>query len=211
MAWRRTGDKPLSEPMMAYVADEYMRHSVSMRWCNIKWRTQSITNNQNVLPLTTTYTPRIHNQAHIISEKANRDCVLAKHLHAKCNDNNNDDGVISKILSHGICSTCYVRSLVVTNPYQNNRIMHLWNMTIMKYVEYSIKYMHNLWMHIWIDVDVLIFVGMEIQVSASRTAILLVFQLASILMGQRRTGTRQFFFTWPCKFRFRENEINKIN
>ena len=30
MAWRRTGDKPLYEPMMAYVADAYMRHSTSM-------------------------------------------------------------------------------------------------------------------------------------------------------------------------------------
>ena len=25
MAWRRIGDKPLSEPMMSYVADAYMR------------------------------------------------------------------------------------------------------------------------------------------------------------------------------------------
>ena len=27
MAWHRTGDKPLSEPMMAKVAGAYMRHS----------------------------------------------------------------------------------------------------------------------------------------------------------------------------------------
>ena len=27
MAWCRTGDKPLSEPMVAYVADAYMHHS----------------------------------------------------------------------------------------------------------------------------------------------------------------------------------------
>ena len=27
MAWRRKGDKPLSEPMMSQVADAYMRHS----------------------------------------------------------------------------------------------------------------------------------------------------------------------------------------
>ena len=26
MAWRRTGAKPLSEPMMGYVGDAYMRH-----------------------------------------------------------------------------------------------------------------------------------------------------------------------------------------
>ena len=26
MAWRRTGDKPLPEPMMAQFADAYMRH-----------------------------------------------------------------------------------------------------------------------------------------------------------------------------------------
>ena len=30
MAWRRTGDKPLFESMMAYVANAYMRHSTSM-------------------------------------------------------------------------------------------------------------------------------------------------------------------------------------
>ena len=30
MAWRRTGDKPLSEPMMAQFNDAYMRHSASM-------------------------------------------------------------------------------------------------------------------------------------------------------------------------------------
>ena len=29
MAWHRAGDKPLSEPMMAYMTDAYMRHSVS--------------------------------------------------------------------------------------------------------------------------------------------------------------------------------------
>ena len=30
MAWRRTGDKPLSEPMMTQFNDVYMRHSASM-------------------------------------------------------------------------------------------------------------------------------------------------------------------------------------
>ena len=30
MAWRRTGDKPLFEPMMAQFNDAYMRHSASM-------------------------------------------------------------------------------------------------------------------------------------------------------------------------------------
>ena len=30
MAWLRPGDKPLSEPMMAYFADAYMQHSASM-------------------------------------------------------------------------------------------------------------------------------------------------------------------------------------
>ena len=30
MAWRRTGDKPLSEPMMTQFNDAYMRHSASM-------------------------------------------------------------------------------------------------------------------------------------------------------------------------------------
>ena len=30
MACRRPGDKPLSEPMVAYFADAYMRHSASM-------------------------------------------------------------------------------------------------------------------------------------------------------------------------------------
>ena len=30
MAWRRTGDKPLSEPMLTQFNDAYMRHSASM-------------------------------------------------------------------------------------------------------------------------------------------------------------------------------------
>ena len=30
MAWCRIGDKPLSEPMMAWVSDAYMRHSASV-------------------------------------------------------------------------------------------------------------------------------------------------------------------------------------
>ena len=30
MTWRRTGDKPLSEPMMTQFTDAYMRHSASM-------------------------------------------------------------------------------------------------------------------------------------------------------------------------------------
>ena len=30
MAWRRTGDKPLSEPMMTQLNDAYMRHSASI-------------------------------------------------------------------------------------------------------------------------------------------------------------------------------------
>ena len=29
MSWHRTGAKPLSEPMIAWVTDVYMRHSVS--------------------------------------------------------------------------------------------------------------------------------------------------------------------------------------
>ena len=31
MAWRRKGDKPLSEAMLVYSTDTYMRHSASMR------------------------------------------------------------------------------------------------------------------------------------------------------------------------------------
>ena len=30
MAWRRPGDKPLSEPMVFYLTDAYMRHSASV-------------------------------------------------------------------------------------------------------------------------------------------------------------------------------------
>ena len=30
MAWRQTGDKPLSEPMLARCTDAYMRYSASM-------------------------------------------------------------------------------------------------------------------------------------------------------------------------------------
>ena len=30
MAWCRTGNKPLSEPVMAWVDDAYMRHLASM-------------------------------------------------------------------------------------------------------------------------------------------------------------------------------------
>ena len=32
MAWHLTGDKPLSEPMMACFTDEYMPHSTPMSW-----------------------------------------------------------------------------------------------------------------------------------------------------------------------------------
>ena len=32
MAWRRTGDKPLSEPMMTQLNYAYMRHSASMSY-----------------------------------------------------------------------------------------------------------------------------------------------------------------------------------
>ena len=32
MAWRRPGDKPLSEPMMVSFTEAYMRHSASMSW-----------------------------------------------------------------------------------------------------------------------------------------------------------------------------------
>ena len=35
MAWRRTGEKPLSEPMLALVTDAYMRHSASMSYHNV--------------------------------------------------------------------------------------------------------------------------------------------------------------------------------
>ena len=31
MAWRQLGDKPLSEPVVVYITDAYMRHSASMR------------------------------------------------------------------------------------------------------------------------------------------------------------------------------------
>ena len=30
LAWRRTGDKPLFEPLITYVADAYMRNSALM-------------------------------------------------------------------------------------------------------------------------------------------------------------------------------------
>ena len=32
MAWRRIGDKPLSEPMLALFTDAYMRHSASINY-----------------------------------------------------------------------------------------------------------------------------------------------------------------------------------
>ena len=32
MAWHRPGDKPLSESMLVYLKDAYMRHSASMSW-----------------------------------------------------------------------------------------------------------------------------------------------------------------------------------
>ena len=34
MAWHRTGNKPLSEPMMASFDDAYMHHLASMSWIN---------------------------------------------------------------------------------------------------------------------------------------------------------------------------------
>ena len=35
--WRRTGDKPLSVPMMAWFTDAYMRHSPSMNQRKLVW------------------------------------------------------------------------------------------------------------------------------------------------------------------------------
>ena len=35
MACRQTGDKPLSEPMMAYFTDAYVRHSTSLSYDSI--------------------------------------------------------------------------------------------------------------------------------------------------------------------------------
>ena len=32
MAWRKRGNKPLLEPMLAYFTDTYMRHSAAMSW-----------------------------------------------------------------------------------------------------------------------------------------------------------------------------------
>ena len=37
MAWRRTGDKPLSEPMMTQFNDAYIHHSASMSWGTFFW------------------------------------------------------------------------------------------------------------------------------------------------------------------------------
>ena len=37
MAWRLTGDKPLSETILALVGDAYMRHSASMSWFISPW------------------------------------------------------------------------------------------------------------------------------------------------------------------------------
>ena len=36
MASRRTGDKPLSEAMVAYITDANMSQSVSMNWDEVK-------------------------------------------------------------------------------------------------------------------------------------------------------------------------------
>ena len=38
LTWRRTGAKPLSEPMMAYDADAHMNHSASVTYdSNLIW------------------------------------------------------------------------------------------------------------------------------------------------------------------------------
>ena len=37
MAWRRTGDKALFEPMMAHIADAYMRRLTSANQVDINW------------------------------------------------------------------------------------------------------------------------------------------------------------------------------
>ena len=37
MAWRLSGDKPLSEPMMVSFTDVYMRHSASMSYAGQAW------------------------------------------------------------------------------------------------------------------------------------------------------------------------------
>ena len=43
MAWRRTGDKSLSEPMMAEFTDTYMRHLASMSYRDIDHKSMEIT------------------------------------------------------------------------------------------------------------------------------------------------------------------------
>ena len=35
MAWHRTGDKPLSKPMLVWCTNEYMQDSASMSWSSI--------------------------------------------------------------------------------------------------------------------------------------------------------------------------------
>ena len=43
MAWCRQGDKPLSEPMMSFIADAYMHDSASMSWIVLErgWNEQT--------------------------------------------------------------------------------------------------------------------------------------------------------------------------
>ena len=41
MAWRRTGDNPLSEPMMAWFGDAYMRLSASIYYSNEVYKTHA--------------------------------------------------------------------------------------------------------------------------------------------------------------------------
>ena len=63
MAWRRTGDKPLSEPIMAWFGDAYMRLSFNAKCAEIYWNYITISlidlhycfsNHQLFLPIGTT-------------------------------------------------------------------------------------------------------------------------------------------------------------
>ena len=49
MAWRQPGDKPLSEPIIAYFAEVYMHHSASITYYKVNWSVPSQYLNQWLL------------------------------------------------------------------------------------------------------------------------------------------------------------------
>ena len=78
--------------------------------------------------------------------------------------------------------------------------LHSLNMNIMVPVGNSVRYMHNLLVNMWIDVDVLIVLGTEFKVLGQRTGLL-------TNMPFWTTEVRHSLVSLPCTLRFKVKNI----